>query len=175
MHFHARKHLRLLCICSVTMLPTPCLGTTANSLRGVNFEQTQTSRKTISNHSSKPGILKLVNLVLKNEDGPENFHFHFLLGVQDLKYDTFFHSLGNKLAVLGHFSKKIASCYSNFLGLRFILFKQFPHLTFPEASLLFPIGTFQPKVNIQHFRIELTQKRCLLIVEADISENLRLI
>ena len=35
----------------------PCLGTTANSLRGVNFEQTQTSRKTISNHSSKPGIL----------------------------------------------------------------------------------------------------------------------
>ena len=43
--------------------PPPCLGTTANSLRGVNFEQTQTSRKTISNHSSKPGILKLVDLV----------------------------------------------------------------------------------------------------------------
>ena len=68
--------------------PCLCLGTTANSLRGVNFEQTQTSRKTISNHSSKPGILKLVDLVLKKEDGPKNFHFPFFLGVQDLKYDT---------------------------------------------------------------------------------------
>ena len=68
---HTRKHLRLLCICSVTMLPPPCLGTTANSLRGVNFEQTQTSRKTISNHSSKPGILKLVDLVLKKCRWPQ--------------------------------------------------------------------------------------------------------
>ena len=86
-------------------------------------------------------------------------------------------SLRNKLAVLAHFSKKITSSdsTSNFLVLGFIVFKQLRHPTFSEASLLFPIGTFQPKVNIQHFRIELLQKRCLLIVEADLSENLRLI
>ena len=70
-------------------------------------------------------------------------------------------SLRIKLAVLAHFSKKIAASDSNFLVLRFILFKQLPHPTFSEASLLFPIGTFQPKVNIQHFRIELTQKKML--------------
>ena len=32
----------------------PCLGTTANSLRGVNFQQTQTSRKAITNVNYSP-------------------------------------------------------------------------------------------------------------------------
>ena len=70
-------------------------------------------------------------------------------------------SLRNKLAVLAHFSKKITSSDSNFLVLGFIVFKQLRHPTFSEASLLFPIGTFQPKVYIQHFRIELSQKKML--------------
>ena len=39
---------------------TPCLGTTANSLRGVNLEQLQTPLKTIKNlnHSPKFQTLK---------------------------------------------------------------------------------------------------------------------
>ena len=45
----------LSCTCSVQ----PCLGTTANSLRGVNFQQTQTSRKTITNVNYFPKFQNL--------------------------------------------------------------------------------------------------------------------
>ena len=53
--FSAVRVNSLSCTCSVQ----PCLGTTANSLRGVNFQQTQTSRKTITNVNYFPKFQNL--------------------------------------------------------------------------------------------------------------------
>ena len=63
------------CTCSVSVSSATCLGATANSLRGVNFQQTQTSRKTFTNvnYSTKfqsvEGSELVRSLLLMRRDG----------------------------------------------------------------------------------------------------------
>ena len=63
------------CTCSVSVCSAACLGATANSLRGVNFQQTQTSRKTFTkvNYSTKfqsvEGSELVKSLLLMRRDG----------------------------------------------------------------------------------------------------------
>ena len=65
-----RSHVLAVWVCGA-----PCLGATANSLRGVNFQQTQTSRKTFTkvNYSTKfksiEGSELVRSLLLMRRDG----------------------------------------------------------------------------------------------------------
>ena len=63
---------------------TPCLGTTANSLRGVNLEQLQTPLKTIQNLNHSPPNFKAKELVWchclgKWDDNLKNFYLCYWL------------------------------------------------------------------------------------------------